>query len=548
MSQDDRTDPARIAFDRLCQALRRQPANALLHTRFRRWLRQHCSDQLSFDLVASPDLADVLEIVFRYHHLVDPTLSWLTAEVLKRRHGIHASLSAQPDVLQRLAADGLVLQWLERTINTDLEWESLLKRIRPCLLFDTDLAAALLPLAVALARQCFNNEYILTATSDELAAVIEIEQTLDRAFVSSAYQRLEVGLALVGMYHPLHHLALAPQIAKLPLHNFSEAVGPMVVSLLHEPLEEQRLVEMIPSFGTITVPTTRAVREQYETSPYPRWFQLRPPEMALPEWLYKTYKVSVTARFPSQRLQFLVAGCGTGQEPLNLAASNPQADILAIDLSRASLAYSQRMATKFGIHNVTFLHGDLIEIERLKRQFHHIACVGVLHHLPCPIDGWRALEQVLLPGGTMQVGVYSRMARLPITLARQEISERGFDASPEHLRRFREMLLHERCYRGLRRAVVNMGDFYHLSGFRDLLFHICEHHYTLAELEQTLKQCQLALLGARLSLPALITKYTDRFPGERRVDSFAKWRCLEKDYFGTLIMFICWLEKSPARC
>ena len=548
MSQAAQTDPVSLAFDRLCQALRSQPTHIPLHAQFRRWLWQHGAEAWSFDLVAHPDLAEVLDSVFRYHHLVDPTLSRLTAEVLKRRHGIHASLSAEPDVLQRLAADRLVLQWLERTINTDVAWESLLKRIRRCLLFDTDLAEALLPLAVALARQCFNNEYIFTAPSDELDAVIDIERSLDRAFVSRAYQRLEVGLALVGMYRPLHRLALAPQIATLPLHDFSEAVGPMVVSLLHEPLEEQRRVEMIPSFGTITAPATRAVREQYETSPYPRWFQLRPPGMSLPTWLYKTYHVSITARFPNQRLQFLVAGCGTGQEPLSLAVSNPQSDILAIDLSRASLAYSQRMAAKFGIPNVTFLHGDLTAIECLKRQFHHIVCVGVLHHLPSPIEGWRALEQVLLPGGTMQVGVYSRMARLPVTLARRAIAQHGFDASPDHLRCFRDMLLHEPRYRGLRRAVVHTSDFYYLSGFRDLLFHVCEHHYTLTELEQTLNQCQLALLGARLLLPALITKYADYFPGERRVDSFTKWRCLEKDYFGTLNLFICWLEKSPARC
>ncbi|PON10683.1 hypothetical protein C2W62_48785, partial [Candidatus Entotheonella serta] len=159
-------------------------------------------------------------------------------------------------------------------------------------------------------------------------------------------------------------------------------------------------------------------------------------------------------------MQFLVAGGGTGQEPLNLAACNPEADIIAIDISRASLAYSQRMAAKLGIHNVTFLHGDLTDIDRLGKQFHHIACVGVLHHLPSPIEGWRALENALLPGGTMKAGVYSRMALLPIAFARQEIVKCGLNTSPEHLKRFRDMLLHEPRYRGFRRVVLNVNDFY----------------------------------------------------------------------------------------
>jgi len=74
------------------------------------------------------------------------------------------------------------------------------------------------------------------------------------------------------------------------------------------------------------------------------------------------------ASFLEEKFQILVPGCGTGQHPLSIAAGNPDAILLAIDLSKSSLAYGGRMADCLKLHNVTFLHGDFLEIPKLERH------------------------------------------------------------------------------------------------------------------------------------------------------------------------------------
>ena len=45
---------------------------------------------------------------------------------------------------------------------------------------------------------------------------------------------------------------------------------------------------------------------------------------------------------PAAAKRPLIAGCGTGEHPFDIAQKSPQARILAVDLSLASLAYARR--------------------------------------------------------------------------------------------------------------------------------------------------------------------------------------------------------------
>ena len=45
---------------------------------------------------------------------------------------------------------------------------------------------------------------------------------------------------------------------------------------------------------------------------------------------------------------FLIAGCGTGEHPFDVAQKSPQARLLAVDLSLASLAYARRKTREEG--------------------------------------------------------------------------------------------------------------------------------------------------------------------------------------------------------
>ena len=48
-------------------------------------------------------------------------------------------------------------------------------------------------------------------------------------------------------------------------------------------------------------------------------------------------------------VDILIAGCGTGLHSIDSALRFPRAHILAIDLSRASLAYARRKSCALGL-------------------------------------------------------------------------------------------------------------------------------------------------------------------------------------------------------
>jgi len=313
--------------------------------------------------------------------------------------------------------------------------------------------------------------------------------------------------------------------------------------LLIEPFDEKHIVNEIPSFAVITDGTSKAVQRQYEENPYPRWLHLYYSDTDVGATLKKKKpNFSWPTEFYNRPQDILVPGCGTGRHPLMLAAGNPEAHVWAIDLSKASLAYGKLMASKFKIDNITFLHGDLLDIPILNRQFHHIDCVGVLHHLENPMAGWHTLEQVLTPGGTMRVGVYSQVARLPVVFFRNVIEKQQIDTKTKAMRVFRHQLMTQKKFETLYQS-ISSTDFFSMSTFRDLLFHVCEHRYTLMELYQIIDNLGFKFLGFNIFSAALKKKYRERFPDDPDMNSFDNWRRFEQQYTGTRSMFDFWLQK-----
>ena len=151
------------------------------------------------------------------------------------------------------------------------------------------------------------------------------------------------------------------------------------------------------------------VRQQYEENPYPRWVrpQPMPPAPGIAAFLRAVFPLApVTDIAEPTSPRILIAGCGTGQQPIDTARRFPHARVLAIDLSRASLAYAQRKAAELGIANIEFAQADIMAFEP-EHRFDLVEASGVLHHLADPMQGWSRITQWLKPGGAMRVGLYS---------------------------------------------------------------------------------------------------------------------------------------------
>ena len=61
---------------------------------------------------------------------------------------------------------------------------------------------------------------------------------------------------------------------------------------------------------------------------------------------------------------------------------------------------------KHNLHNLALYHLNLEETASLERTFDLIVSSGVLHHLPNPGAGLRALREVLKPHGVMSLMLY----------------------------------------------------------------------------------------------------------------------------------------------
>lgn len=109
-------------------------------------------------------------------------------------------------------------------------------------------------------------------------------------------------------------------------------------------------------------------------------------------------------------LDILIAGCGTNQAAV-FAFTNPQARVLAIDVSQASLEHQRFLRDRHGLRNLELMCLPIEEVAALGRDFDLVVSTGVLHHLVDPLVGLGALGQCLRVDGVMGLMLYARHGR-----------------------------------------------------------------------------------------------------------------------------------------
>jgi len=305
---------------------------------------------------------------------------------------------------------------------------------------------------------------------------------------------------------------------------------------VREPIQENSYRATLQKLTPIDDETSRLVSSQYEEHPYPRWVRSPSTDGTIP---FRTFLASElgleSSRFSRQddKIDVLIAGCGTGQQSIQTAQRFPAARILAVDLSSASLAYAKRKTRELGIVNIEYAQADLLKLGSIGKTFDFIQCVGVLHHLGDPMAGWRVLRSLLSPGGVMQIGLYSEIARRDLAAAQDLIVAQGYESTTEGIRRFRlDLQLLDR-WRPFR-ILTAMEDFYDTSGCRDLLFHAKEHRFTLRQIKQCLAELELDFLKFNAE-PAVQERYSRQYPGELARADLNCWTQFEVENPGTFL-------------
>ena len=174
---------------------------------------------------------------------------------------------------------------------------------------------------------------------------------------------------------------------------------------------------------------SKKVKGLYDAYPYP-------PEAVFDgvtvgynhRWSWTHAHSSIYGEAPkSNAIEMLDAGCGTGVTAQYLSHLNPSATHFdAVDLSSGALKVAKERAERADLvgkpNNAKFHHMSLYDVAQLGHTYDFINCVGVLHHLPDPNRGLRALAERLNDGGLMHIFVYSALGRREIMLMQEALA------------------------------------------------------------------------------------------------------------------------------
>ncbi len=448
--------------------------------------------------------------------------------------------------LPQLQQDALLHKVMESTPVADEDLQRLLACARTLLLDAAldpsgDIQPEMLSFACALARQCFINEYVFHLPEVERDGMMGLRGKL-LADLSGKAPVLAITLITYACYAPLHKLDRTQAILS---REWPAAMKGLFDEQLREPEEEARLRAATPRLTEIRDDTSVRVRQQYEENPYPRWTKPAPvrPAAGIVAYLRDELGATGLADTPAGApLDILIAGCGSGQQPIDAARRFPSAQVLAVDLSLASLAYAQRKAAEAGVTNITFAQADILALDMGERRFDVIEASGMLHHLAEPFAGWERLLGLLKPGGFMRVGLYSELARQDVVAARAFIASGGYDSTADSIRSCRQNLMKSRTKE--LRSFYGSPDFYSISGCRDLLFHVEEHRMTLPQIAEFMSGHGLTFLGFELS-PRTRAQYRVRFPEDPAMTDLTMWRLFETDHPNTFRgMYQFWVQNA----
>lgn len=463
-------------------------------------------------------------------------------EAIARAEAGQATEAARDWLLRRTEktlSQPLLLNALSHSANAHPGLERLLTAMRRVLLLETPPQRfqdkALTGFVLALILQCLKNEHVFAVSAQETDALSHLAVDASALEAGAPDEARRLMLMLLYRRYDTLGLQLSPELCRVIR---PRALGDLLAAQLSEDEEEARLAEGIPTMGAIEDATSRKVAAQYEAHPYPRWTSLQMPREGSAKGMLERIVPREKLGFFDKPFRVLIAGAGTGQHALAASVRyGKNADVLALDLSRRSLAYAKAKAARFEVANLRFAQADLQSIPGDTGPFDIIEAVGVLHHMAEPFKGWQALVRLLRPGGLMLAGLYSAVSRQSIGELRRQRGYPGPGCDDAAARSFRAGLLEEGS------DLAASHDFYTLSNFRDLVLHEHERPIFLSEVEPFLEQNGLVFRG--FSLPPLMTgAFFTAFPNEKRPGSLANWAKFEEQYPRTFdAMYQIWCEK-----
>jgi SAM-dependent methyltransferase len=231
----------------------------------------------------------------------------------------------------------------------------------------------------------------------------------------------------------------------------------------------------------------------YEAHPYP------PPvddlEAYRASWDDARRRADSHLFWPAERFRddrtILVAGCGTTQAA-HYAVRWPQAQVVGIDVSAGSIAFSEGLKRKHGLDNLLLRQLSVERAAELGQSFDHVVCTGVLHHLPDPDAGLRALHDVLEPAGAMNLMVYAPYGRTGVYMLQDYCRRLGIGTTAPEIGDLAASLKALPPDHPIAPLLRNSPDFADRAGLADALLHPLDRAYSVPQLLDFLDRAGLA--------------------------------------------------------
>ena len=226
------------------------------------------------------------------------------------------------------------------------------------------------------------------------------------------------------------------------------------------------------------------VQDFYERYPYPR------PIDSLDEYqrLWQDrqrrradYHLFWPAKSYQEDLSILIAGCGTSQAAKH-ALRWPAAKLPASTSAQRACAVPRSSSGNTSLENLQVRQLPIERANELETSFDQIVCTGVLHHLPDPDAGLKALRDVLKPDGAMHLMVYAPYGRTGIYMLQEFCRRIGIQATDDGIRDLIAALKALPPGHPLENLLREAPDFRHEAALADALLHPQDRAYSVPQL------------------------------------------------------------------
>ena len=235
------------------------------------------------------------------------------------------------------------------------------------------------------------------------------------------------------------------------------------------------------------------VRDFYDKHPYPQPIDNLDQYRRLwqdPQRRRADYRLFWPTRSYRDDYTILIAGCGTSQAAKH-ALRQPACHVVGIDISETSVRHTETLKREYRLSNLEVQQLPIERVGELGRRFDKIVCTGVLHHLPDPDAGLRALQEVLEPDGALHLMVYAPYGRAGVTLLQDYCRRLGIGYSQQEIRDLAATLTALPRAHPLARLLAESPDFQSPDGLADALLNPQDRAYSVPQLFDWLERCGL---------------------------------------------------------